>query len=304
MHFWTIHTGVRFFCGCLLHIPRTLWYTFRMHSVSSSRLSDFSAEVWKNYATDGRDFPWRKTSDPYSVMVSEFMLQQTQTARVVPKYCAWLGRFPSVQSVAESALADVLPLWNGLGYNRRAKFLLESCREICARYGGIVPQDAGLLDSLPGIGPYTARAIATFAFGIPHVFIETNIRSAFIHSFFSGRTSVPDSDILALVEMTLDRSRPREWYYALMDYGAAVKHRTENPSRRSASYAKQSAFSGSLRQARGAILRQLSLRPDASLAEIAEREQIDMERLHRAARKLAEEQLVCEQDGRLSFAGS
>lgn len=273
-----------------------------MQEVSPSQFSDFSAAVWQNYTEAGRKFPWRNTSDPYAIMVSEFMLQQTQTNRVLPKYVAWLDRFPSVQSVAESGLSDILSMWNGLGYNRRAKFLYESCCKICADWGGLLPRDSEMLDELPGVGPYTARAISTFAFNQAEVFIETNIRSAFIDFFFSGINSVSDADILPLIEITLDRVQPREWYYALMDYGAAVKHRTENPSRRSASYAKQSAFSGSLRQARGAILRQLSRNKSASLAEISAAEHISMERLSAAVQKLAEEQLVCGQNDRYTFA--
>lgn len=155
-----------------------------MQNISQERLSEFVAEVWKNYAERGRHFPWRETSDPYAIMVSEFMLQQTQTSRVVSKYAAWIERFPTVQFVADATLSDVLSLWNGLGYNRRAKFLHEACKKICADYGGRLPCDAELLDGLPGIGQYTARAIAAFAFNLPQVFIETNIRSAFIHFFF------------------------------------------------------------------------------------------------------------------------
>lgn len=257
--------------------------------------------VWQNYATMGRHFSWRETDDPYAIMVSEFMLQQTQTNRVVQKYETWLARFPDVQSVADAPLSEVLSLWNGLGYNRRAKFLHEACRKICQDYGGILPCDAERLDALPGIGPYTARAIVTFAFNKAEVFIETNIRSAFIDFFFSEAPTVSDAEIVPLVEQTLDRERPREWYYALMDYGAAVKHRTENPSRRSASYTKQSQFEGSLRQARGAILRQLSKNGSVSLVEIAATEKIDMERLFSAAQKLSEEQLIRESNGRYSF---
>lgn len=272
-----------------------------MQTVSSSLISKFSVTVWRNYAEAGRHLPWRETNDPYAVMVSEFMLQQTQTNRVVAKYEAWLARFPNVQSVADAPLSEVLSLWNGLGYNRRAKFLHESCQKICMDYGGTLPNNAELLDALPGIGPYTARAVVTFAFNKAEVFIETNIRSAFIDFFFSGAVSVSDAEILPLVEQTLDRERPREWYYALMDYGATVKRRTENPSRRSASYAKQSKFEGSLRQARGAILRQLSKNGSASLAEIATAEHIDMKRLSSAAQKLTDEQLVRESNGRYSF---
>lgn len=259
------------------------------------------AAVWRNYAERGRHFPWRETADPYAIMVSEFMLQQTQTVRVIPKYEAWLLRFPTVQSVADAMLSDVLSLWSGLGYNRRAKFLYEACKKICAEHGGCLPRDAELLDELPGIGAYTARAIAAFAFNAAEVFIETNIRSAFIHFFFSDAESVSDAEILPLVERTLDAENPRVWYYALMDYGAEIKHTTVNPSRKSASYAKQSAFKGSFRQARGAILRQLSQSGAASLAEIAAIEHIDLERLASAARKLAEEHLVREESGRLVF---
>ena len=272
-----------------------------MQTIIPSLISDFSMTVWQNYATMGRRFSWRETDDPYAIMVSEFMLQQTQTNRVVQKYETWLARFPDVQSVADAPLSEVLSLWNGLGYNRRAKFLHEACRKICQDYGGILPCDAERLDALPGIGPYTARAIVTFAFNKAEVFIETNIRSAFIDFFFSEAPTVSDAEIVPLVEQTLDRERPREWYYALMDYGAAVKHCTENPSRRSASYTKQSQFEGSLRQARGAILRQLSKNGSVSLVEIAATEKIDMERLFSAAQKLSEEQLIRESNGRYSF---
>lgn len=161
-----------------------LCYTVPMQNISQKRLSDFVAAVWRNYTERGRHFPWRETADPYAIMVSEFMLQQTQTARVVPKYEAWLLRFPTVQSVADATLSDVLSLWSGLGYNRRAKFLYEACKTIRAEHGGALPRDAERLDALPGIGAYTARAIAAFAFNAAEVFIETNIRSAFIHFFF------------------------------------------------------------------------------------------------------------------------
>lgn len=272
-----------------------------MQTISSILISDFTTAVWRNYAEMGRCFPWRETSDPYAVMVSEFMLQQTQTNRVVSKYEAWLAHFPDVQSVANAALSEVLLLWNGLGYNRRAKFLHESCRKICAEYGGVLPCDAQLLDALPGIGPYTARAVIAFAFNKAQVFIETNIRSAFIDFFFSDAVSVSDAEILPLIEQTLDRKRPREWYYALMDYGVAVKRKAENPSRRSSSYAKQSKFEGSLRQARGAILRQLSRNGTISLTQIAAAEHIDMERLFSAAQKLVEEQLIRKSGEAYSF---
>ena len=287
--------------------------------LSQDRVEEFRREVMEFFREHGRTFPWRETRDPYAVMVSEFMLQQTQTARVTEKYAAWLERFPTVRSVAQAELSDVLSLWNGLGYNRRAKFLHEACRQVCDEYGGIVPDDAETLDALPGIGAYTARAICAFAFGKAEVFVETNIRAVFIHCFFAdggggedggaggvdgaASPAVPDSDILPLVEQTLDAEDPRIWYYALMDYGAHLKKTAANPSRKSASYARQSTFRGSLREARGAILRQLSRQKGGlCLGDIGAGEDIDADRLEKAAAGLLAEGLI-RKEGERYFLG-
>ncbi|MDR2898289.1 MAG: A/G-specific adenine glycosylase [Spirochaetaceae bacterium] len=279
-------------------------------------LNEFRQAIWDNYRRNPRRFPWRETSDPYEILVSEIMLQQTQTERVIPKYTAWLEAFPNASSLAKASLPEVLRLWNGLGYNRRARFLQEACRIVTEKSGGVFPRDPDELDALPGIGPYTARAVAAFAFGSPEVFIETNIRSVYIFFFFPDAEKVDDKELLPLIEQTLDREHPREWYYALMDYGAALKKSVKNPSRRSSSYAKQSKFDGSLRQARGAILRALisdeALTSDEtfiledpapeygnklSLSYIAEKEGIDMDRIRKAALSLCSEGLlVCEDE--------
>ena len=291
--------------------------------LSQDRVEEFRREVMEFFREHGRTFPWRETRDPYAVMVSEFMLQQTQTSRVTEKYAAWLERFPTVRSVAQAKLSDVLFLWNGLGYNRRAKFLHEACKRICTEYGGIVPDDAEKLDALPGIGVYTARAICAFAFGKAEVFVETNIRAVFIHCFFAGEAAdgdgggigtgrgagaalpaVPDSDILPLVEQTLDAEDPRIWYYALMDYGAHLKKTAANPSRKSASYARQSTFRGSLREARGAILRQLSRQKGGLvLGDIGAGEDIDADRLEKAAAGLLAEGLIRKEGARYFLGG-
>ena len=144
-------------------------------------------------------------------MVSEIMLQQTQVDRVVPKYTAFLKAFPSVRALANASNAEVLALWSGLGYNRRALFLKRAVEAVAAKHGGVVPKGINALLSLPGIGPYTARAIATFAYGEAHTFIETNIRSVYIHEFFPGKDGVSDGDIAALVERSVDEKNPREW---------------------------------------------------------------------------------------------
>ncbi len=266
--------------------------------LSSREVDEFRRTILGYYRSCGRSFPGRETSDPYDILVSEIMLQQTQTERVVPKYTAWLQAFPSAAVLARSSLADVLSLWNGLGYNRRARFLQEACRIVAGQMDGIFPDDPDKLDALPGIGPYTARAVTTFAYGKSEVFIETNIRSVFIFFFFRGSDKVHDRDILPLVEQTLYREDPRSWYYALMDYGAELKKKVSNPNRKSRHYSRQSKFEGSLRQARGAVLRVLAEERGCGSAAlcpaeyIAEKEQIDAERVAKAAGQLCAEGLV------------
>jgi len=256
-----------------------------------------------HYRSGARSFPWRDTRDPYAILVSEFMLQQTQTDRVVPKYLALLAAFPTVQDLASAELADVLALWVGLGYNRRARFLHETARAIVSAHGGRVPDDAEALDALPGIGPYTARAISTFAYGRRHAFIETNIRSVFIYFFFKDLEDVSDREVLGLVEETLPDEGCRDWYYALMDYGAALKRSVENPNRRSKHYARQSRFEGSPRQARGAIVRALTAHGKADVDLIVADSGIERERIVSALETLMRDGIVAEKGGVYRIGG-
>lgn len=222
--------------------------------------------VWKYYAEHGRhELPWRKSHDPYRVLVSEVMLQQTQVERVIPYFKAWMKKYPNVRSLAKAPLADVLRQWQGLGYNRRAKFLHGAAREIVEKYKGRVPDDAAILESIWGIGPYTARAVMAFAFNQDAVFIETNIRTAVIHHFFADKGAVTDAEVREVLEKVLPRGRAREWYSSLMDYGAYLKHSGVRLNAKSKGYAKQSAFEGSARQARGAILRRLAAGPEGKM---------------------------------------
>jgi A/G-specific adenine glycosylase len=192
------------------------------------------------------------------------MLQQTQVARVLPKYDEFLARFPTVFSLADAPVADVLSVWQGLGYNRRALALQQAAFRIATDHLGVIPRSPADLVRLPGIGPATAAAVCVFAYDVPLPFIETNVRSAFIHYFFPEGTAVRDADLLPLVEASLDRTAPRDWYYALMDYGVWVKKTYSNPSRRSRHHALQSPFAGSHRQLRALVLRRLlSARPAA-----------------------------------------
>jgi A/G-specific adenine glycosylase len=222
----------------------------------SDAVTRFRSLVYANYEQRGRDFPWRLTTDPYHILVAEVMLQQTQTGRVTAKYRGFTARFPDFATLAAARPEDVLREWQGLGYNRRALALYTTAQKVCSEFDGQLPREKDKLRSLPGIGAYTAAAIRAFAFNLPDAFIETNIRTVFIHEFFPGEERVSDTDILPLVEATLDRTEPRRWYQALMDYGAALK-RYGNPSRRSRGHRPQGRFKGSRREARGIILRTL-----------------------------------------------
>lgn len=199
--------------------------------------------------------PWRETDDAYAIMVSEVMLQQTQVDRVIPKFESFMKAFPTAADLAEASFKDVLAQWTGLGYNRRAKWLQEAAQEI-VRLGSF-PSDVDELVKLKGIGPNTAAAICVYAFNQPEVFVETNIRAVYIYHFFEDAADVHDRDILQLVTETMDRQNPREWYWALMDYGVHLKKTHKNPARRSKHHTKQSKFEGSRRQVRGNILKLL-----------------------------------------------
>lgn len=226
-----------------------------MKKLTSKTIQKFQAKIFEFYAKNGRhSLPWRKTKDPYKVLVSEIMLQQTQVDRVIPKYEAFLKQFPDAQMLAGSNLKDVLVLWKGLGYNNRAIRLRDAARVVVEKYKGKFPKSPELLDELPGIGPYTARAIAAFSFNTAAPLIETNIRRIFIHEFFPAQESVSDSEVLFLVEQTLPAGRAREWYWALMDYGTYLSKQVPNPNRKSKHYSKQSKFEGSLRQGRAKVV--------------------------------------------------
>lgn len=226
-----------------------------------SDILTFQQTVWRYYNDNGRhDLPWRQpdaqgTYDPYKIVVSELMLQQTQVPRVVPKFAVFIQAFPSFDALASAPLSEVLQVWSGLGYNRRAKFLRQSAQIVAEQYGGTLPDNRADLVGLAGIGSHTAGAILAYVYNQPAVFIETNIRTVFIHHFFAGQEKVDDAALLPLIEQTLPEGKAREWYWALMDYGTYLKQSVGNASRASAGYAKQSAFQGSRRQVRGQVLR-------------------------------------------------
>jgi A/G-specific adenine glycosylase len=201
-----------------------------------------------------RDLPWRHTRDPYKILVSEIMLQQTQVDRVVPFYTRFIRQFPKPAALAKAPLSKVLKAWQGLGYNRRAIYLQRSAKIMSE---GVVEQ------SLPGVGPYTQAAVEAFAYNKPTAFIETNIRTVFLYHCFPGKKSVSDKEILLLVEQALKKSgmEPREFYARLMDYGTLLKKQGVKLNSQSKHYTKQSKFEGSYRQTRGQILKALLVEP-------------------------------------------
>ena len=232
------------------------------------------------YRKHGRKFPWRKTRDPYAILVSEVMLQQTQADRVAPFFVSFLNAFPTVERLARASLKQVLRVWSGLGYNRRALFLKRAAEAVMREHRGVVPRNLAPLDALPGVGRDTASAVLAFAWNERVVFVETNIRTVFLHHFFPRQRKVRDEEVLELVRQTLPiKTHPfsrrmgesieiREWYDALMDYGAMLKHQVGNPNIRSAHYVRQKRFVGSRRELRGAILRKAS-RGEVHVADFA-----------------------------------
>ena len=263
---------------------------------------EFRNLIYSEYKKNGRSFPWReiKTVNPWGILVSEIMLQQTQTERVISYWKRWIEKWPDPDALCKAPLEDVLREWSGLGYNRRARYLKECACIISGEMGGIIPETPEVLAKLPGIGPYTAGAIACFAYNFPSVFIETNIRSVMLHFFFPEQDKVNDRELLPFIDAYLDKRNPRKWYWALMDYGAALKKQKKNPSRRSAHYNKQSVFSGSLRQIRGSLIRALVSLEPVTAEELRFRLDVktEEESFYKALDALCKESLVAEEDGK------
>jgi len=249
----------------------------------------FQELVYFNYHMNARILPWRSTGNPYHVIVSEIMLQQTQVDRVISKYNEFIAAFPDFKTLANASIQDVLTVWQGLGYNRRALFLKRIAETVIEKYEGILPKTPAELVALPGIGQATAASIAAFAFNTPTVFIETNIRSVYIHYFFSDRTDISDNEIMPILEKTLDRKNSCTWYNALMDLGTRLKAAHANPSRRSRHHQVQSTFAGSNRQKRGRILKLLTEKNCISFKNLHQKLGIQSAYLHELLDQLESE---------------
>jgi A/G-specific adenine glycosylase len=244
--------------------------------------------------------PWRARRTPYRVFVSEIMLQQTSVPRVMSRYAEFIRAFPSFKRLATATVQEVIQAWKGLGYNRRALALRESARRVTSVHHGRLPRTVENLVQLPGVGHATAAAVIVYTFNVPIPFIETNIRRVFIHTYFKDQENVPDAVIAPLVEHTMDRNNPREWYYALMDYGTALAAGRQNANRRSSRYRVQSKFEGSLRQLRGRILAVIMEQGSATRRQIKAALGADP-RVDAALRQLEKEGFLRAGAGRYTF---
>ncbi|MBQ9004998.1 MAG: adenine glycosylase [Atopobiaceae bacterium] len=251
----------------------------------SPQLASFRSRVLERGVDLYRDLPWRRSRDPYEVWISEVMLQQTQVSRVDGRWQRWLERFPNVRSLASADAASVLDEWQGMGYNRRVLSLWHAAQQVVSM-GGELPSDVEGLVALPGIGPATAAGIRAFALDLPGVYLETNVRTVFLHELFPEAQKVPDRELVPLVDVCCppDASNPaddpRTWYFALLDYGAWLKKMVPNPSRRSSTHVRQSRFEGSHRQRRAMLVRALLAHGEGAKATELARMLSDEERLH------------------------
>ena len=255
--------------------------------------NEFVSCIYNFFDSNYRNLPWRNTSNAYYVLVSEIMLQQTQVSRVIDKYKEFIKIFPTVHALADADLYDVLSAWQGLGYNRRAKYLWECAQAIVFQYNGLIPHDIMELQKLPGLGKATAASVAIFAYNIPALYIETNVRTVYIYSFLYDTAKVSDSAIASLLQHTMDRLNPRKFYNALMDCGTFIKQHY-NASRHSEQYTIQSAFNSSLRKVRGQIIRYLVDKKKAHKDELVVYLDCDRDKIEKALHSLCKEKLVCE----------
>ena len=252
----------------------------------------FQNIIYSYFNQYGRDFPFRNEINPYNVVISEIMLQQTQTNRVVEKFQQFIQKFPDFQSLANAPLNEVLKVWQGLGYNRRAVALKKIAERVVNEFDGILPADIDILKSFPQIGHNTASSIVAFAFNMPTFFIEVNIRRVYIYYFFPGKSSITDSVIVPIVRKTLDSSNVRKWYYALTDYGVMLKKTHPELNKRSAHYRKQAKFKGSNREVRGKILKLLIASSSLTEVEIFKELKINSKKLKEILNLLIKEGFI------------
>lgn len=265
---------------------------YKKEGLTREVIRTFQNIIYSYFNQYGRDFPFRNEINPYNVVISEIMLQQTQTNRVVEKFQQFIQKFPDFQSLANAPLNEVLKVWQGLGYNRRAVALKKIAERVVNEFDGILPADIDILKSFPQIGHNTASSIVAFAFNMPTFFIEVNIRRVYIYYFFPGKSSIKDSAIVPIVRKTLDSSNVRKWYYALTDYGVMLKKTHPELNKRSAHYRKQAKFKGSNREVRGKILKLLIASSSLTEVEIFKELKINSKKLKEILNLLIKEGFI------------
>jgi A/G-specific adenine glycosylase len=282
--------------------------------VSELALVRSSLLAW--YASDHRDFPWRHTRDPYAVLVSEVMLQQTQASRIAERFPAFMSRFPTAAALASATEAEVLSAWSGLGYNRRALALRRAAAEVAARGW---PHEVAALERLPGLGPYTARAVASLAFGEPVGVVDTNVRRWLVRRFGLAADGPRRrlQDLADALAQAGDRADAAPWTHATMEFGAAIcRPRVPRcgdcpiadgcPSRGLDTIVpvpRQATFAGSDRAHRGAVLRALTAAGDDSITAMAARRLVPAEAYERIVAGLERDGLLHRSGARLLLGG-
>ncbi|MBD3196983.1 MAG: A/G-specific adenine glycosylase [Candidatus Lokiarchaeota archaeon] len=259
-------------------------------------ISQFQKIIYGYYKNSGRNFPFREKISPYYVLISEIMLQQTQTSRVSQKFLEFIDKFPNFTELANANLDEVLQAWQGLGYNRRAVALKNIAEIVVNEYEGTLPQDVEALKTFPQIGHNTASSIVSFAYNKPTFFIETNIRRVYIYFFFPGRNDVDDKEIMRLLKQTADIKNPREWYYALMDYGVMLKKTHPELNKRSKHYRKQKKFKGSNRQLRGKILKLVLKSGKISFEDLKKEVNFETKKINKVVHQLEREGFLKKKD--------
>lgn len=296
-------------CGRRPHSFLSRYILIIMKKVSDTEIKKFIQTVWKHYHKQGRHaLAWREHTDPYSIVVSEIMLQQTQVARVETYFDTWINTFPDWKTLAGAKLSEVLKVWKGLGYNRRGKYLHDISKIITNQYDGLFPQEQKNILALPGIGSYTARAIQAFSFNEREVLVETNTRTAIIYHFFQNSNGVTDKEIEEMlrrcyIQRTKAYVNPQEWNWALFDYGSWLKKEVGNLNKKSTTYSKQSRFEGSDRQIRSGVVHLLSSGGPLPITTIYKKSGIsDHKRIDEQIIKLEKEQMIIKKNNRWRIA--
>lgn len=253
-----------------------------------NKIRTFQEKILAWYELNRRDLPWRKTEDPYEILVSELMLQQTQVPRVIIKFQTFLQAFPTAAALADASRASVIKAWAGLGYNRRALYLHECAKQIVTKFDGVLPRDPEQLMELPGIGPYMCRSVLIFAFNQDVAAVDTNIRRILIAEGFATQKTSP-KDMQKIAERVLPHGRSRDWHNALMDYGSLVLTSQGTGIK---PLSKQSSFYKSFRWYRSKVVKLIIKEEEVTVARIARELEKEKEFVAQVIESLRKDNLI------------